>query len=182
MKTQIRSLLTLSCAAAASLLSQTVYGQMPTPTPAITFTEINDTTLTAVYNLEPSTSITVIPEGIDQWQVQLPGNLLAESDATWAEPSGINAGNQVTHPSVHLFVVGSDVSGASGFPNNTQSSSPIANDVAGAGPSPISVYGVFNDLGDTPTTVPDTGSTLGLLALALAALFGASRFRALRLA
>ena len=33
-----------------------------------------------------------------------------------------------------------------------------------------------------PATVPDTGSTLGLFALALAALFGASRFRALRLA
>ena len=37
-------------------------------------------------------------------------------------------------------------------------------------------------LDNVSVTVPDTGSTFGLLALALAVLFGASRFRALRLA
>jgi len=40
------------------------------------------------------------------------------------------------------------------------------------------VFATFNDNAAGSETAPDTGSTLGLLFLALTAVFGASRFRA----
>jgi hypothetical protein len=68
------------------------------------------------------------------------------------------------------FDIFSDVPGGPGlFDNNTRSTFEIAVDRSNPS-SPVLVYGVFNDLGDTRATVPDTGTTASLLGFSLTGL------------
>ena len=145
----------------------------PTPTPVVTFTEINDTTLTAVYTNGSgfSTPLTVTPQGADQWDVTLSGNLSNPGTAGngWIEPDS-TAVNQLFPFFGSGWTVISDetFTGPGQFANNQITSSPIATDNT-ISTAPVSVFGVFNDLRDT-ATVPDTGTTASLFGLSLTGL------------
>jgi len=122
----------------------------------------------------------VINTSADHWTITLPLgiNSFAGESLDWAEPENPGLGNIPTGwnvltsvDSTHLTVV-SDTSAGNSIILEPNSVSASFNGTSF----------VINDVSDGAVTTPDTGSTLGLLALALAALFGASRFRALRLA
>lgn len=164
---------------ATALIMPTVHGQapIPTPTPVVVFTEKSSTDLTAVYTngMGVSTNLTVIfdPSFPDSWEVETDPTVLLPTlgiGAGWFEPSSTSSGNGIGS-GVNEWFVGSDepfVPGAMAFANNTQTSYAIASDVTGGGSVPV--YGIFNDLGDRPAGVPDTGTTASLLGFSLAGL------------
>lgn len=158
----------LMVAITAAFVTQSVCGQMPTPTPIITLTEYSSSNLTAVYTSGSGamTNLTVTFRGPDQWTVTLPSNLVTTGNqATWSEPSSENSLNAIISQSIMpVFPVNSDFATGPGmFANNTRSTVPIA---ATQGTAPVLVYGVFNDLSD----VPDTGTTASLFGLSLTGL------------
>ena len=172
----LRILLGLLVTIAAVLITQTVCAQaaVPTPTPVITFTEINDTTLTAVYTngAGVSTNLTVTPTApgaTDSWSVAGTATLIPTGIASWFEPSSTSSFNTVNGVALGgPWLVLSDLTTACPFcvANNTMSPNIIATDTTTAS----SVYGIFNDLGDAPAGVPDTGTTASLLGFSLAGL------------
>jgi hypothetical protein len=91
------------------------------------------------------------------------------NDAAWFEPFSTTSINNILG-SVSSFRVASDIpytgTGTGILTNNQRTAIPIAI-VVGTGPI---VYGVFNDLGDSPTGVPDTGTTASLFGFSLAGL------------
>jgi hypothetical protein len=99
----------------------------------------------------------------------------------WLEPENSSLGNEVTFfkpPYSNELGVFSDytLQGATTTGNGTTIYN-VGTDSANAGP--ISV--TFKDSGDV-ATVPETGSTFGLLSLSVIALLGATRLRSLKLA
>jgi hypothetical protein len=152
------------------------------PTFNLTLTENSSTSLSLSYN-GPSgaQAFTVMNTAPDQWTVTTAANsniTFNFFDDFWEEPEDtVNKANEVLQPVAingHTLFVYSDVLFDS-LPNNTAAPTPIGSDgQAGL----ISL--TFNDLGDAaaPTSgVPDSGSTLVLLALSGVALSALIRFR-----
>src|SRR6266404_8214219 len=121
----------LLAAIGAALITQTVCGQMPTPTPVITFTEINNTTLSAVYTNSAGvmTPLTVNPTGTDSWIVTTPSFLFVQDGSAWFEPSSTTSVNSVIVEGFNSWFVSSDKPLLAGiFPaaNDTISANRIA--------------------------------------------------------
>ena len=92
----------------------------------------------------------------------------------WTEPENSNLANQVSFGSEITrggFVV-SDQSILNQFPLNADGTSIEVGTDGG-----VPVFATFHDNAAGSETAPDTGSTMGLLLLALTAVFGASRLR-----
>src|SRR5260370_23916006 len=159
-KSSLKVLPALLAAIGAALITQTVCGQMPTPTPVITFTEINNTTLSAVYTNSAGvmTPLTVNPQGTDSWIVTTPSFLFVQDGSNWFEPSSTTSVNRISPETNSWFVSSDQPPPPAGIivPANDTISNRIALDTTNTN-SPVLVYGIFNDLGDTPATVPDTG-------------------------
>ena len=149
------------------------------PTHNIAFEETSDTTMTATYDNNP---VMVTFLGANRWNVTFASASFSSSAAgAWVEPENSALFNFVgTAPGVsNILIINSDVASSAATFQDEASSSPTSfgTDTRDGG----QIFVTFDDDGDVATT-PDTGSTLGLLALALAALFGARRLRSLRLA
>jgi hypothetical protein len=153
----------------------------------LVLTEISSTNLSLSYNgpVGPS-AFTVINTSADHWSITINSNDLFFSDFIWdwQEPEDpINSANEVSHStqvnSNTIFVVSDLIADA--LPNNTPAPTFVGfEDSTQFG----NIRLTFNDLGDTqpPSGVPDSGSTLGLFAVAAAVVLGASRIRSLQLA
>lgn len=92
----------------------------------------------------------------------------------WTEPENSNLANQVSFGSEITrggFVV-SEQSILNQFPITANATSVEVGTDGG-----VAVFATFNDNAAGSETAPDIGSTLGLLFLALTAVFGASRLR-----
>jgi len=141
----------------------------------LVITENSSTSLTATYNGNPATVINIGP---DLWILANPGVFFNDTiDRVWTEPdnaAGINNFGRVGPSLGDVVDIQSDLSGSGGNPNGTTVPN-LGTDSTNGG----SVSVTFFDNGDVATAA-DTGSTLGLLALALAALAGASRLRSLQ--
>jgi hypothetical protein len=177
----------LMVAITAAWVTQPVFGGLIT-TNEIVITENSSTSLIVTYNGSTS-GVTVnflghTPVG-DGWKVTFPSTVSFTSVdntgviALWVEPkdsSQVNAG--FFHPSSNVAFFFSDDSvdtNPTAVPNGTTVTD-IGTDTSNGG----SISATFNDNGDV-ARAPDAGSTIGLLFLALTALFSASRLRHLQL-
>jgi hypothetical protein len=166
----------------------------------LVLTENSSTSLSLSYNgLAGPAAFTILNTSPDHWSIQVINSDVEFSDFSydWQEPEEANEINEVSHfrPNFQpsgpvqgdfLFVT-SDLnllmdSGGPVLPNNT--AAPLF-----VGFEDSSQFGnirlTFNDLAQLSEggpTVPDKGSTLGLLGLAVAGLLGASRIRFARMA
>lgn len=143
----------------------------------LVITENSSTNLAATYD-GSAVGVSVINISGDHWGVTVGFAVTFSGTPQWTEPEDASFVNVLTTSGNNQFIVNSDF-----FPNST---TPLANGatLANFGTDtrdgvPISV--TFNDHGDV-AKVPDAGSTRALLTLSLVALFGAARFRSLRLA
>ena len=139
--------------------------------------ENSSTSLTVTYD-GSAVGVDVIYISGDHWGVTVGFPVTFSGTPQWTEPEAPSFFNVLTLSGTNQFIVNSDF-----FPNST---TPLANGATFTNFGtdtrdgvPISVR--FNDHGDV-ASVPDTGSTRALLTLSLVALFGATRFRSLRLA
>ena len=103
----------------------------------------------------------------------------------WAEPENTTADvtspigwNTLSFSSSTELSIGSDT----GLPTSGFGILLGNGDTGNVNTATESDFYTFNDSSDRATSAPDSGSTFGLLILALAGLFGASRLRSLRLA
>jgi VPDSG-CTERM motif len=142
---------------------------------SVVITEVSSTSLTVTYDGSP---LTVTFHGSESWTFLLPAGFLSNDVGgllQWTEPENSNLANQVSFGSEITrggFVV-SDQSILNQFPVTANATSIEVGTDGG-----VAVFATFNDNAADSETVPDTGSTLGLLFLGLTAVFGASRFRA----
>ena len=151
---------------AATFVTSTMFGQVAMPTPVITFTEHSDTNLTATYTnssgLTTNLTVTANPFfAADAWIVDT-SPVVPTGVYDWSEPGG---GSNRVEAITSRFFVFSDNFGPGLSSNNEISTVPIAVDNS----TGSSVYGIFNDLGDT-AAVPDTGRTASLLGFSLVGL------------
>ena len=137
-------------------------------------TEVSSTSLTVTYDGSP---LTVTFHGSESWTFLLPAGFLSNDVGglvQWTEPENSNLANQVSFGSEITrggFVV-SDQSILNQFPITANATSVEVGTDGG-----VAVFATFNDNAAGSETAPDIGSTLGLLFLALTAVFGASRLR-----
>ena len=181
-------------AVTAALVTQSALAQ--TTTNSVVFTETSSSTLTVSLDTVMLPGSDIVNTSADHWTVTIPALLITTSPGVnWIEPentpfnmsdpTGFNTLTFAAPPSVGVETIVNIVSDTATLGGG------IANLVNGA------TEEVFNGLPGGPSTnytfqdnaataeghsVPDTGSTLGLLALALAALFGASRLGLIRAA
>jgi hypothetical protein len=164
-------------AIAAVLVIQSAIAQAPAPTPhQLVITENPDNFLTVTYDGSAG-AVTVVQERTpNAWDLFFPSSVIFPATvAKWVEPESSALMNEVrrVQGGTPVLQVVSDIP-TSGLPAADGSTVTFGTDAL----VPISV--TFYDRGtvaNTPATVPDTGSTLGLLSFALAGLFGASRLR-----
>jgi hypothetical protein len=176
---------------AFALLGITIVGLAPQSVRAgiivnnnIVITENSSTSLTVTYNGSTSgVTVSFLSSGKlgDVWKVTFPSTVsFASVDNTgvialWVEPedsSQVNAG--FFHPSSNVAFFFSDDSvdtNPTAVPNGTTVTD-IGTDNSNGG----SISATFNDNGDV-ARAPDAGSAVGLLFLALTALFSACRLR-----
>jgi protein with PEP-CTERM/exosortase system signal len=180
MKTNLQNvrLIALLIAITAAFVTQTVHAQGTT----IVMTEESSSVLDVTFNGTDITATGVSNTSADHWTITLPTPIATDMVRNWFEPenpsgdeTNLTGFNTVTWgspgpTSTQLFFV-SDTRflGQSAFPNGGI----FINSISG-------LHMQVTDVSDGAVSAPDTGSTFGLLALALAALFGVSRFRALR--
>jgi hypothetical protein len=137
-------------------------------------TEVSSTSLTVTYDGSP---LTVTFHGSESWTFLLPAGFLSNDVGglvQWTEPENSNLANQVSFGSEITrggFVV-SEQSILNQFPITANATSVEVGTDGG-----VAVFATFNDNAAGSETAPDIGSTLGLLFLALTAVFGASRLR-----
>jgi len=170
-------------AIAAALLPRPVSAQAANN--QLVITEDSSTSLSATYN-GSAVSVTfspITPAFPERWIVTLPVNVSYQSpgEFAWTEPENSSNSN-VLAPSPtfgNQFFVTSDgiPPGPPVTPVGDETGVFIGTPVG----STVPIIATFDDDGDV-ATVPDTGSTLGLLVLALAGLFGARRIRSFRAA
>src|SRR5882762_5262791 len=180
MKTNVRSIrfISLGIAIAAAIVPQPMRA-VPIVN-NIVITENSSTSLSATYN-GLTTGVTVAFDGTDVWTVTFPSTVTFSllGGVNWLEPGSSTLGNEVTffRAGNGLGVV-SDTSliGATTTGNGTKIDN-VGTDSSNGG----SISVTFNDNGDV-ASAPDTGSTLGLLSLAVVAFFGATRLGFLQLA
>jgi hypothetical protein len=175
---QCIGLVSLAIAITALLLNGSAYAV----THDIVMTENSSASLTVTFDATDITATGVNNTGPDQWTVTFPlvGDFFESVPPfflSWNEPGSTTVINNVTPVSSSTkMLVMSDVS-ESAFTHAPDDTTLFAHTF-------VNDYHItFDDDGDAPIrSVPDTGSTLGLLFLSLMALFGINRFRACRLA
>jgi hypothetical protein len=152
---------------------------------SLVLTENSSTSLTATYTTPSgSTSFTgdLFQGCVDCWVVNIPPAFFAVFDINWAEPENPIFFNVVTSLSIGIstLIVASDTftPGVTGIPNGTTVEN-VGFDVNNGLPINLTF---FDNAATAEGVVPDTGSTVGLLFLSLAGLFGAARVRSLRFA
>jgi hypothetical protein len=144
----------------------------------LVLTENSSTSLTATYDGSTS-GVSVIFISGDHWGVTVGFPVTFSENPQWTEPDDPSAFNVITLAGIaNQFIVNSDF-----FSNGT---TPLADGATFTGfgtdaRDGASISVTFNDRGDV-ATVPETGSTISLLCLALTALVGANYFRGHRLA
>ena len=171
----------LAVAITAALATQSVSAQIP-PTHSIFLEENSPTSLTATYDGSTS-GISVTNISQDAWSVTFSSNAIISQGSFdgWAEPGNSNTNNFVFTPSQGLLSLSvvSDVSGSASNADDSASPLVFGIDMRDSG----KIFVTFDDdAAQREGEVPDTGSTFVLLFLSLTALFGAIRFRSLRLA
>jgi hypothetical protein len=173
MKTNVRStcFVSLAIAVAAALVTQPMRA---TAINTLVITENSSTSLTALLTVNgTTTSLGVSNSAADTWFVALVG---FNGQQGWLEPGASSSDNFVQgQPTVNRISIISDGVAIVG---ELADGTPDTTDFTLNG-NPLSV--TFFDKGDV-ATAPDTGSTLGLLVLALTALLGTSRLRSFQLA
>jgi|SRR4051812_5284884 hypothetical protein len=135
----------------------------------LSITENSSTSLTATYDGSPLT-VTVFgfPEA---WTISLPPSFVPSTFLQqWSEPENSTLVNSVNFGSSLFFVlIKSDRQFTDTFALNGDGATvPVGTD-RGA-----TVFATFNDNAAGSEAAPDTGATIGLLFLALIALFGAT--------
>jgi hypothetical protein len=146
----------------------------------LVFTE-DSTGLSVTYNGAPLIVTSLGGTGGTQhWLVTTPvGVTFTSAGVSWTEPENSSLFNNVAFTNPTASVAGPTLPVASDvvLPFTTiigdEMPFQVGHDLNG-----VPVMATFDDDGEPK--VPDTGSTLSLLALALAALFGASRLRSIR--
>jgi hypothetical protein len=164
----------------AAWLTQPVYGGA---VHQVVFTENSSTSLSVTFD-GSTTGITVTSEGPpDAWSVTLPSEVAPNSaGGGWFEPENANLINLVipfTGVNGFSFSVLSDLTD---FPTGLSltSNGGTINEFFVDTDDETFVSVTFQDNGDAATTVPETGSTFGLLFLSSIALLGATRLRSLQ--
>jgi len=160
-----------------ALISQSALGH------ELVLTELSSTTLTATYDgLTSRISISSNPSVPDRWAVTVSSASfgLSPLGTGWIEPEDNSLFNTITGIS-NMQGVSASVEFTSD--SNLSFHSPLTdgstlNNFGTDGLDGGTINLTFNDKSD----LPDTGSTLGLLGLALAGLFGATRLRFRQLA
>jgi hypothetical protein len=178
MKTHIISLLAIVLGATAT---QAVFAVSIAHN--IVLTENSSTSLTATYD-GSTTGVTVILNSPDNWVVNVPAtvsfNGMGIADS-WIEPENASLSNFVSgSTNAPQLAVVSEFNLLGDVANGSQSPFIFGTDSSNSG----FVFVTFNDNGDTAasTTVPDTGSALGLLFVSVIALLGVGSFGQARLA
>lgn len=154
-------------------ISQVAIGQTAAPTPhSLVLTEHSSTNLTATFD---NSAVPVYPTGLsDQWSLGVSGLTPLYPDAGWLEPDNFNEANLLFFFTDGTISVISD-STLDILPQLLAPNNITINSVFFDSNDQLPVDVTFNDLGDTVTTVPETGSTLALMCLSGIALFVASR-------
>jgi hypothetical protein len=150
-------------AMASSLLAQTA-------THNIVLNENSSTDLSVTFDAPVMVSNTAA----DQWTVTFPDTFIFGAYTLhWDEnPSSLVLGNIVDVSGTNELSVFSDIiTGQTPEPNGFTFTNRLAFDSG----NPVNVNFTFNDLGDGSSSVPDTGSTLGLFIVSLIALLAARR-------
>ena len=169
------SILTPLAVAIAVLLLQPA-GAAPI-THDLVLTENSSTSLTASYD-GSTVGVSVIFISGDHWGVTVGFPVTFSGSPQWTEPDDPSAFNVITLSGIaNQFIVNSDF-----FSNST---TPLADGATFTGfgidaRDGASISVTFHDHGDV-ATVPETGSTISLLSLALTTLVGANRLRGRRL-
>lgn len=169
-------LVSLTIALGATILSSPAVAQVNT----LTLEETSRSSLTATYTpaSPTTTTFTVIPTSPDSWVVSSIGGTFDFPSVNWIEPENSSLSNQLSFGG-NTISVQSDFGVAGAIPDEGTAFN-VGMDLNNF----LRINVVFDDdaaTAETPTA-PDTGSTFGLLALALAALLGAHRLRSIRLA
>jgi hypothetical protein len=170
MKTKI--ILLLAVAVTAAVVNQPVHAGA---IHSFVITENSPTSLTVTYD---ATALIVTFVNLDTWTFALPAGFLSSDVGgllQWTEPENSNLANQVSFGSAitRAGFVASDHSILNQFPINANSTSVEVGTDGG-----VPVFATFNDnAAGSETAAPDTGSTLGLLSLALTAVSSAIRLR-----
>jgi len=169
-------------AIAAVLVTQSAVAQAPAPTPhQLVITEDPSDSLTATYDGSAGV-FTVVPVSSGAWDLFFPSSVsfTQRTALTWIEPESSSFMNVLRRPQSqgNYVEVYSDVA-TLGHPAANGATFTFGTD--GVVPISVTFYDHAN-VATVPATVPETGSTLGLLSFALAGLFGASRLRCLRVA
>lgn len=140
----------------------------------IVATENSSTSLSVTLNGSAS-GVSILPVQPDKWLVTLPftADVSGSALADFAEPGSDTTSNDV----YFIFTAGQAVQLA--VTSEFFSSAPFPNGGTAffTAPDNKQIAITFNDNGDGPVGVPDTGTGLGLMSLSLAALFGASNLR-----
>lgn len=172
--------LVLALAIAAVLVAQPV--RAVSIVNNIVLTENSSTSLSATYD-GSTTGVTVTFLGPDQWSVTFPSTVTFSQfgGVNWLEPGSSTLGNEVTFftssPTNELSVTSDFALAGSTTTGNGTTLNNVGTDSANGG----SISATLNDNGDV-ATVPETGSTFGLLSLSVIALLGATQLRFLKLA
>ena len=151
-------------------MAQSLSAQIPTHD--IVLTENSSTDLSVTFDGSP---VLVSNTAQDQWIVTFPNTFIFGGYTLFWEENPISPilGNIVNASGTNELEVFSDFPTGrdpAGEPNGSTQSRPAFDSG-----NPVTVNFTFNDLGDGPSTVPDTGSTLGLLFVPVVALLAARR-------
>lgn len=197
MKTQFRNIrfITLAIAIVAAVAAQPIFAQVPTDS---IFLEEDTSMLLGVFLDGMNTGITVTNSGPDRWDVIFPTTIqfTPNTRINWTDPenptqanvvfAGVQApGFPVVQSNEMLIFSDTIPVGSPLFNLANGATTPISIGIENPNdpPNQENLVATFNDNAATsePTSVPEC-STLGLLALGLAGLFGVSRLRSIRLA
>jgi hypothetical protein len=178
---RLATLAPLAVAIAAVLLTQPV-SAVPV-THSIVITENSSTSLTATYDGSTSGVTVHFDSGaFSFWDITFPSSVrlaFGALGAQWLEPENSSLGNVVVSGLNNtLSPVASDFSGSTypAFPDESTVNN-FGTDNSDGG----SISVTFDDdVAKGEATVPETGSSFGLLLLGLSALFGANRLRSFR--
>jgi hypothetical protein len=160
-----------------AILSLALFAMAPslsaqTATHDIVLTENSSTDLSVTFDKSP---VMVSNTGQDQWTVTFADTFIFGGDSFfWEEnPISPNLGNIVNESGTNeLFVFSDVITGRS--PAGDPNGSTLSGSASDSG-NPVTVNFTFNDHGDGSSSVPDTGSTLGLLLVPVVALLAARR-------
>jgi hypothetical protein len=175
---EIRPITILAISVAALLLGRSAFaGPVSVPLHTLDITENSSTSLTVIFDSTNVTASVVALNSPDQWTLTFdPSIQFGAFNNFWFEPVDPTAHNAVgTDPNAfNVLLVFSDLQSISGgeVPDGTPQQQNInVNGKQGL----VSI--TFHDNGDAAVGVPESGSTLALFFLSLAALLGASRLR-----